>query len=244
MSEGKHLEGGRAPPASLVGSAAHFAIFVWALVTITLATAISDLWFIVVALLVLVLVYPFALRRLARPRWLLFFAILLGINLLFGQGERDLLLLGLPLSSENLVAGGVMILRTLVILLAADGLATSIDISEVAGLFEKLGLSGLGFSLGVAVNLVPTIRAGATATWRSLWMRGGLRSRWWRGLQLFFLTVLANALRRSGDIVLAAEARAFSPERGRRFALQVGRLDWLVVAAGVASLLLFLLLRG
>lgn len=244
MSEGKHLEGGRAPTSSLVGSAAHFAIFVWALLTITLATTVGDLWFIVVALLALAAIYPPALRRLAHPRWLLFFVILLGINLLFGQGERDLLLLGLPLSSENLIAGGVMILRTLVILLAADGLTTSIDISEVAGLFERLGLSGLGFSLGVAVNLVPNIRVGATATWRSLWMRGGLRSRWWRGLQLFFLTVLANALRRSGDIVLAAEARAFSPERGRRFALHVGRLDWLVVAAGAASLLLFLLLRG
>lgn len=220
-----------------VGSLAHVAIFVWSLLLVTLQAGQVYYGSIAVCLIALSAIYPSALRRLARPRWLVLFAILLGVNLAFGEGEPDLLLWGLPLSSEDLRAGGLMVLRALVILIAADGLATSIDISEVAGLFERFGLSGLGFSLGVAVNLLPNIREGTLTAWHSLRMRGGLRSQWWRGLQLFTLTVLTNALRRSEDIVLAAEARAFSPERAQRFSLRVGRLDWGVVAIGLVSLL-------
>jgi len=56
-------------------------------------------------------------------------------------------------------------------------------------------------------------------------MRGGL----WRGLQLFLLTVLTNALRRSEEIVLAAEVRAFRPDRSQSVPLRIGRLDvWLI----------------
>jgi energy-coupling factor transporter transmembrane protein EcfT len=244
MSAHGPLAGESALSRPRVGSLAHVAIFLWALFTVTLVGGEARYGILLACLVVLGAVYPFALRRLARPRWFVLFAILLGVNLLFGDGEPDLVLWSLPLSSENLAAGALMILRALVILLAADGLASSIDISEVAGLFEGFGLSGLGFSLGVAVNLLPNIREGALNAWRSLRMRGGLRSQWWRGLQLFSLTVLTNALRRSEDIVLAAEARAFSPERSRSFSLRVGRLDWLVVAIGAAALLLLVLLPG
>jgi energy-coupling factor transport system permease protein len=244
MTAGKPLAAQHGLSRPRLGSLAHLAIFAWALLIVTLATAQNDALIVILCLGALGTIYPHALRRLARPRWIVLFAILLGVTLLFGDGETDLLLWGLPLSSQNLISGVYMLLRALVILLAADGLATSIDITEVAGLFERAGLSGLGFSLGVAVNLIPNIREGATHAWHSLWMRGGLRSQWWRGLQLFALTVLTNALRRSEDIVLAAEVRAFSPERSRGFSLRVGRLDWLVVVAGALSILLFLFLAG
>jgi energy-coupling factor transporter transmembrane protein EcfT len=227
-----------------VGSLAHIAIFLWALLMVTLTAAAPLGWLLGACLLLLAAIYPFALRRLARPRWFYLFALLVGVNLLFGKGEPDIAFWGLQLSAADLVAGLQMVLRALVILVAADGLATSIDISEVAGLFERFGLSGLGFSLGVAINLLPNIREGALNAWRALGMRGGLRSQWWRGLQLFALTVLTNALRRSEEIVLAAEARAFSPEKARSYALRVGRLDWAIVALGAASLALFMLLRG
>jgi energy-coupling factor transporter transmembrane protein EcfT len=224
-----------------VGSLAHITIFLWALCAVTLGASAGRDWLLGLCLLALSCVYPFALRRLARPRWLLLFTILLGVTLLFGDGEPDMAIWGLRLSSADIISGLQMVLRAIVILMAADGLANSIDIGEVAGLFEKFGLSGLGFSMGVAVNLLPNIREGALNAWRALRMRGGLRAQWWRGLQLFSLTVLTNALRRSEDIVLAAETRAFSPERARALPLRIGRLDWLFVALGAMSLLLLLL---
>jgi energy-coupling factor transporter transmembrane protein EcfT len=129
-----------------------------------------------------------------------------------------------------------MCLRAVVILLAAGGLAASVDISEVAGLFERVGLHGLGFSLGVAVNLLPNLRQSATNTWHSLRMRGGMRAQWWRGSQLLLLTILTSALRRSEEIALAAEARAFRPERSRALPIKIGRLDWWLIAIGALSL--------
>ncbi|MFA5873789.1 MAG: hypothetical protein WC832_07470 [Anaerolineales bacterium] len=116
------------------------------------------------------------------------------------------------------------------------------DITEMAGLFERAGLQGLGFSLGVAANMLPNLRQSSMNAWHSLRMRGGLRAQWWRGLQLLLLTVLTNALRRSEDIVLAAEARAFRPDRSRAVPIRIGRLDWWLVSAGLLSMLGIVLL--
>jgi energy-coupling factor transporter transmembrane protein EcfT len=63
-----------------------------------------------------------------------------------------------------------------------------------------------------------------------------MRAQWWRGLQLLLLTILTNALRRSEDIVLAAEARAFRPDHSRAAPLRIGRLDWWLIPVGVISL--------
>jgi energy-coupling factor transporter transmembrane protein EcfT len=68
-------------------------------------------------------------------------------------------------------------------------------------------------------------------------MRGGLRQRRWRGLQLLAITIGANALRRAEEIALAAETRAFSPQSSRPLPVQVGRLDgWIGLAALVSAI--------
>ena len=224
----------------LIGSVAHLSLFACALLLVTLTAGSGNLLPVVIVLIFLCVIYPKSIRRLVQPRWLFTFALFFSLNVLFGPGETDLWFWRIPFSSENLIAGLAMILRALVILIAADGLATSIDITEVAALFERIGFSGLGFSLGVAVNLFPNLRESIVATWHSLRMRGGLRSQWWRGLQLFSLTVLSNSLRRSEEIVLAAEARAFSPVRTRKLLFHIGRMDWLVVAVSLAILIVFM----
>ena len=81
--------------------------------------------------------------------------------------------MGHPISTGNLLLGIKMTLSAVVILMAADGLASSMDITEVAGLFERLGLQGLGFSLGVAANQLPNLRQSSTNAWHSLRMREG-----------------------------------------------------------------------
>jgi energy-coupling factor transporter transmembrane protein EcfT len=74
-------------------------------------------------------------------------------------------------------------------------------------------------------------------------MRGGLRKRRWRGIRLLLLTIITNALRRTEEIALAAEGRAFSPEQSRAMPLRSGSMDWaVVIAAVVLALCVFLTL--
>ncbi len=113
----------------------------------------------------------------------------------------------------------------LVVILAVDGFSSVVDITEVVGLLERVGMPGLGFSMGVAVNLLPALRTSSQNVWRSLRMRGGFRRQWWRGLQYLLVTVVSNALRRAEEISLAAEVRGFSPERSRAPSLKVGAFD-------------------
>ncbi len=120
---------------------------------------------------------------------------------------------------------------------AVNGFASAVDIAAVAGLLERFGLQGLGFCLGVAMNLLPALQESATNAWRSLWMRGGLRQRRWRGLQLLLVTVVSNALRRAEEIALAAESRAFTPERSRPMPIQAGQWDLLATALASLTLL-------
>ncbi len=226
----------RKPGKPLVGSLGHLVIFLWALGVVLLTQLKGGYLLAGICVVFLASIYPSALRRILRPRWLILLGILLVISILFGGGKPDLTLWGLPISSENILVGVKMTLSAIIILIAADGLASSMDITEVAGVFERAGLQGLGFSLGVAANQLPNLRQSSTNAWHSLRMRGGMRAQWWRGLQLLLLTILTNALRRSEDIVLAAEARAFRPERSRSAPLRIGRLDWWMIPVGLLSL--------
>lgn len=229
-------------PKPLIGSLGHLSIFLWALVMVLIPSLTKGIILALFALDVLILIYPIALKRLARPRWLVIFGVLFLVNLFFGVSDQapDLTLLGLSFSSVNILGSLQMTLRAAVILLAADGLSSSVNIIEVAGLLERSGLRGLGFSIGVATNLLPDLRQSGMNAWHSLRMRGGFRSQWWRGAQLLVVTIFSNALRHAEQIVLAAEVRAFRPELSRHSPLRIGALDiWLV--AGLTILGIFLI---
>lgn len=231
-------------PKPLLGSLGHLSIFLWVLVTVLIPAPAKGILLGLFTLGVLIVLYPTALRRLTSPRWLILFVGLFLINVFFGVSEQpaNMTFLGYAFSSLNILSSFQMTLRAIVILLAADGLSSSVNIVEVAGLFERGGLRGLGFSIGVATNVLPDLRQSGMNAWHSLRMRGGLRAHWWRGVQLLVVTVLSNALRHAGQIVLAAEVRAFHPELSRKSALRIGVLDvWL--AAGLIVFTMVLILR-
>jgi energy-coupling factor transporter transmembrane protein EcfT len=226
-------------PAKL-GTIAYLVIFIWSLGMVMLAPARHLLLAGGLCLLVAAVAYPRSFRRLMRPRWLVMIA-LLALPPVFFLGDLDRVVWGIPYSSEGLTASLQILMRVIVVLLAVDGFTNAVDISAIAGLLERFGLSGLGFSLGVALNLLPSLQAAARHTWHSLWMRGGLRHQRWRGMRLLVLTILTNALRRTEEIALAADGRAFCPEQPRPIPLRAGSLDR-VVMAGAVVLTLGLLL--
>lgn len=236
------ISSSRPAPVPLLGSLGTLVLFLWGIALVVL-TPLTGTWFPAASgVLVLGLIHPRGFQRLLHPRWLILLVTLFALNLFFGGGEKDALLLGISYSSANLLTGFQMVLGALVILLAADLLSASVEITELAGLLERLGMHGLGFSIGVAANLLPNLNQSSRDAWHSLRMRGGLRASWLRGLQLLLITILANAIRHSEEIVLAAEARAFDPDKSQRLAFRVGSLDWWLIPIGVLTLAGFILL--
>lgn len=218
-----------------IGTVGHLAIFCWSVAMVMLVPADQAYLAAVICLGVIALVYPRSLGRLLGLRRLLLLG-LLALPPVFLLGEADVAVFGIWFSQAGLWSGIQIAVRFIVIMAAVDGLTASVDIASIAGLLERLGLQGLGFSMGVALNLLPALQESALHAWHSLWMRGGLRRQRWRGLRLLLVTVMSNALRRAEEIALAAEARAFTPECARPMPVQAGRLDWL--AATLASLVL------
>jgi energy-coupling factor transporter transmembrane protein EcfT len=223
-----------------VGTLGYLAVFAWSLGMILLVRPALMPLSAGLCLMVAAILYPLALRRLWRPRWLVMMVLL--VLPMAMSGEPDVSLWHIPLSVAGLQLGLVMALRAVVILVAVQGLTAATDISALAGLFERLGLHGLGFSMGVALNLLPALQQSATHAWHSLKMRGGLRRKRWRGVQLLAITVVTNALRRAEDIALAAEARGFAPEHSRALPIQSGSLDGAIISVAAVCLLLFALI--
>jgi energy-coupling factor transporter transmembrane protein EcfT len=225
-----------------MGTVGFLSIFAWSVIVVALAPARFLPWLAGICLLIAALCYPRAFRRLIQVRPLVLIALLsLPPIFLIGDIDRSLGVIGY--SSEGLGEGVQIAVRIIVVLIAVDGLTGSVDISALAGLLERAGLHGLGFSIGVALNLLPSLQQSALNAWRSLLMRGGLRKKRWRGLQLLAFTIVANALSRAEEIALAAEARAFSPELARSLPVKVGRLDWVILFLSAAGLLSILFLR-
>lgn len=211
------------------GSLGHILLLVWMLLLIFLTPA-ERLWLsAALSLAAAVVLYPVSFGRLLRWRTLVLLAMVFLASAFLGAHQPDTHLLGIPYSTTGLIGGLQMVLRAVVILVAVDGFSGAVEIGEVAGMFERLGLRGLGFSIGVAFNLLPALRQAGANTWHAMWMRGGLRTRRLHALRLMLVTIITNALRRGDEIALAAEVRAFTPERSRAIPLRRGRLDrWLV----------------
>ena len=167
------------------------------------------------------------LRPLRRLRFwtLILSALALGPLLL---GEKDVVWGWLHLSRDGFWMGLWMALRALCLTMAFSVALNALSISDMARLFETVGLKGLGFALGVALNLLPTLQENATAAYHTLRLRGGFRRRPWQALKLFLVTVIANALRHSDDVVNAAAARAFEPTVRRGEPVRFRRADGLL----------------
>jgi energy-coupling factor transporter transmembrane protein EcfT len=177
------------------------------------------------------------LRPLRRPRfWILILSALALGPLVLGKADCKsatsvLVWDWLHLSRDGFWMGLWMALRALCLTVAFSVALSALSVSEMARLFETVGLKGLGFALGVALNLLPTLRETSETAYHTLRLRGGFRRRPWQALKLFLVTVIANALRHSDDVVNAAAARAFEPTVRRGELVRFQRADGLLAVA-------------
>jgi energy-coupling factor transporter transmembrane protein EcfT len=219
-----------------IGTLGYLVIFAWSLIVVMVAPTNSLPLLALVCLLVAALVHPRSFRAVMHPR-LLMLMIIMAIPPVFLLGDIDRNLAGIAYSSEGLQSGIQILIRIVVVLIAISGLTSSVDISSIAGLLERFGMRGLGFSVGVAFNLLPFLQQSAFNAWRSLWMRGGFRKQRLRALRLLLITIISGALERAGEIALAAESRAYTPERSRALPIRKGAMDWPITIGALVSLL-------
>lgn len=187
-----------------------------------------------------VLMHPAGFRILGRPAlWVLLAALALPPLLLTSPRDLDLPL-GLAVSGAGVALAVSMAARSLVIAVAAAGFEATVSVRELTGLFEFAGLRGLGFSLGVAVHALPVARQTWATSARALRLRGGLRWHWARDVALLGMTVVGNALRHADEVVEAAHARGFSPDRHERTPPDHWQADlvWIAVLAAAAVMIL------
>jgi len=177
---------------------------------------------------------PASLATLRSRRFWLFLILLLVPAALFLGGDAQEAT-GLAFSMSGLQAGVVMALRAIGIMVAVSGFAASVSVTDLGHLLERLGMRGLGFALGIAVNMLPTVQSNLTTAYQALRLRGGLR-RPWMGLRLLLVTVAANSLRHADDIVGSAEARAFSPDRLPAVRLTWSAADWRVIVVLIVTM--------
>ena len=218
----------------------YLAFLLWSLSLVALLPD-NQLWL----LLIVVLAFGWLNERtgwrvLTRRRFWLFILSIVALAP-FVLGEPDVRWGVLPLSRAGLEAGLWMALRAMTLMLAFSVSLGGLSVTQMTHLFDALELRGLGFALGVALNLGPILRDTMEAAYHTLRLRGGAR-RPVQSLRLFLVTVIANALRYGDDVVRAASARAFdpaaTPPRGNRI---LGRADRAFIAglivAGVGLLL-------
>jgi len=227
---------------SRLNAGSYLAFLVWALVLVALLPD-SHLG----PLLALVVAFGWltgrgGLQVLASRRLWMFLLSTLAVTP-FILGEADVRWGLLRLSRDGLETGFWMALRAATLMLAFGVSVAALSLAQMMHLFDRLGLRGLGFALGVALNLGPTLHDTVEAAYHTLRLRGGLR-RPIQTARLFLITVVANALRYGDDVVQAASARAFDPAAGTgRGEPALGRADRAFIA-GLAALGVGLLLAG
>ncbi len=179
--------------------------------------------------------------RVLRSRLLWLVLVLLVLPPLLVTEPRDIGLgAGLAVSSHAVALALTMVARALVIVVAAAGFAATVTVRGLADLLETAGLRGLGFSLGVAVHALPVARQTWSTSARALRLRGGFRQARVRDTMLLAMTVIGNSLRHADEVVEAATARGFAPERRRGTPPPRWRTDliWIAVWAATAVLVI------
>lgn len=186
-------------PRRTLGLWGHLAFLLWTLALATLAPGAKVIP--VLGLAVAFSALCAGWRGVCRWRlWLFAASVLLVTSFVRG---KDLYLLGLW-----------MALRAASIALVANTFAGTVSVVEMARLCEGWGLRGLGFAVGVAFNMLPTIRETAEEAFNAMRLRGGFKCHRLEALKMLLVAIVAGSLRHGDEIVSAAEARAFNPESG------------------------------
>jgi len=196
------------------------------------------------------------LRPLRRVQFWLFIASALALGPLVARGEGPMADGAGPMWAAPLGVGSVAILvtalrpglamagRALALTLAFSLGLSALSMSDVIALFDRLGLSGLGFAFGVAMNLFNTLQEMARVTFETLSSAAGSGGLFWHSVCSWSrssATPCATATRLSmpprfaPSIPMLRGARGPPRREGSSGPTWVSLLAWLCVASCSAS---------
>lgn len=225
----KGLLSDRRRPFTLWG---YLTFFVWSVTLAILLQGRRPLVLLGVVIAFSVLLSEGGFRPIRRWGFWFLIASTLMLSTLF-IGDKEFSLLGLGLSPQGFWVGVGMALRGVVIMLAMTTFSNAVSVVEITHLFEAVGLKGLGFALGVAFNMVPTIQETIDTVYQAIKLRGGFHRQRLTTLKTLAIAVVINCLRHGDEIVDAAQARAFNPERHRA---ELPCPTWADLALGIGLL--------
>jgi energy-coupling factor transporter transmembrane protein EcfT len=182
-------------------------------ITLMAAMIVQGWWSVILLLMVVVVsawFVPSVLRPFLRWRWLVALVLLIVPSALW-VGVPDIQVAGVMLSRSGLQLGIEMASRATTIVIIVSVFSQSISVMELTQFFDRYGMRGLGFAIGVGFHALPTLKRRFVTAYSALRLRGGFRRRRWRAMQCLVITVVMGALRYGEEVVLAAEARAFDP---------------------------------
>ncbi len=186
--------------------------FVWSVALAILLQGIRPLVLLGVVIAFSAFFCESGLRPVLRWRSWFLIASTLALSALF-IGDKDFSLVGLRLSLQGFWIGLGMALRGVVIMLVMTTFSNAVSVVEITRLLEAVSLKGVGFALGTAFNMVPTIQETIDSVYQAIRLRGGFRRGRLATLKTLAMAVVVNSLRRGDEIVDAAQARAFNLER-------------------------------
>jgi energy-coupling factor transporter transmembrane protein EcfT len=222
------------------GIVTHLFLFPWTLAMIFLAPSERIIWVGLFCVLISRVIYPVSLRRLFCLRNLILISCFVLPPIFWGKPDHHIFFI--PISDYGIQLAIQMSVRAFTIMVIVSGFTAVIDIAKLMGFFDRVGLNGLGFSMGVALHMFPAIKKMSINTWNSLKMRGGLRHKKRQTIQLLIITIITNALRYAENVTLAAEARAFNPSNRHFVPLKINLFDYIFVFILLLIFLFFNLL--
>ncbi len=107
-------------------------------------------------------------------------------------------------------AGGMLLVRLLVLWLVAGVVSRSIDADAVLGVFRKLGFERLGLVFGLALNALPRLVVAGRQVWIAHRVRSVSKIEAWKRLPVLAEVLLAHTVRIADDAAGAAALRGHS----------------------------------
>lgn len=223
-----------------LGTISHVIVFIWTLAIVICVPTERKIWAGIVCIVICKIVYPISIRQLICIRNLLLMIVFV-LPLIFWEATDKYFGI-IPVSNTGLQLAIQMAIRFLTIMMVASGFTSIVDIAKLTSFFDRFGLNGLGFSMGVALNIFPALKKSSINSWNSLKMRGGLRQQRAQTIKFLVITIIANALHYADDIALAAESRAYDPKKHHRIPIEFNPLDFIFIFALVLIWAGFILL--
>lgn len=178
-----------------------------------------------------------ALSRMARWPLVIFAVTVLSVSAIHlesGAEEH----LKINIEPSGILIGLHMLMRAVSIFIAAQIFSVRVPVLDLTRLADAIGMSGFGFSLGVAFHMLPEVHSIARETRDALKLRGNFRIHRIHATRQWLIAILVQLIQRSDEVVSAARTRGFGSGKRYRYFPEWHAGDSLMVMVMIAVFIL------